>query len=401
MAHKYSVLIIDDQPGWRSLLVELIEEKFAVKQAESYREAIDLIEAQQPPFHVVVTDLRLEDNKTGNEDGLKVLAHLNRLGDATRTIVVTGYPTISSARQALANLSAADYLEKHPSDGSKFNVRGFQNIVYEAAQDAESKRPDGNIDVIHHILLLEPNPILRSQISDSLGNNGYRVYAYPIDDHFLDGLRNDKLAYALILLNEKLAERQFLDELKSLFPQARLIILTLKDIKNIFEAMRDHPVLAAIPVQVDHFDPSLLREYIHSALADGARKYIQAKIVDKGKQPVRNDLRVGESYTVLLSIFDTPVSGATPVQLSTREEKKGHVQLHLFAYARYIRFDPASEFYWDIPLKIERPHHLKIVICPQVEGPARITIDIDENHRWLGRVELTVNVLKLGNVTNL
>lgn len=46
-------------------------------------------------------------------------------------------------------------------DGSPFDIKGFQKIVYQAAEKAEKKRPDGLTDVTQHILLLEPDPSWR------------------------------------------------------------------------------------------------------------------------------------------------------------------------------------------------------------------------------------------------
>lgn len=147
---KYSVLVIDDQDNWRDLLCEILEAQFEVSSARDYKSALAAIYRQHPPFHVVVTDLRLEDEKTGNQDGLRLAEFLNRQGEGTKTILVTGYPTIATAKRALSQLGAYDYLEKHPSDGSKFNSEEFQVSVQGAAQMAEKFRTD-EIEKVKHI----------------------------------------------------------------------------------------------------------------------------------------------------------------------------------------------------------------------------------------------------------
>lgn len=140
---KFTLLVVDDQANWRDLLVEMLKEKeaFNIMCAGSYDEALKLIRRQQPPFHVIITDLRLRDDEQSNEEGLRLIDELSRSGSQTNSIVITGYPTVGSARRAFAQFQAYDYFEKHPSDGSPFDVAAFQSCVLRAAEDAERKRP--------------------------------------------------------------------------------------------------------------------------------------------------------------------------------------------------------------------------------------------------------------------
>ena len=135
-----SVLIVDDQVNWRGLLHELLENEFDVTVAENYAEALEIISRRADPFHVVVTDMRLEDKQPGNEDGVKLIEYLHTKGNETKTVLLTGYPTIATARKILKQLEAHDYLEKRPSDGSDFDPANFQKTVREAAAAAEADR---------------------------------------------------------------------------------------------------------------------------------------------------------------------------------------------------------------------------------------------------------------------
>jgi ActR/RegA family two-component response regulator len=405
LKQKYSVLVIDDQKNWRELLTEILAEQFEVISASSYDGALEAIRNQKPAFHVVVTDMRLVDDETGNENGLKLIEYLNQRGDETKTIVITGYPTIGTARQALSHLAAYDYLEKRPADGSPFDVKGFQQIVYQAAEEAEKKRPNGLTDITRNILLLEPDPVWRKKLKDSLGENGYRVHAPETDENLVFSLKNDSQRYALILINESLSDENSLASLHGLHPDTRMIMLTSRDIDPIVRAMRDYPVLlTAFNVQAhnaqdEKFDTAALQEFIHGTLAYGAIKYILARI-ESGDQSTSvyskhsnmYEMVVGSKYNATLSLQDTPEIGATAIWLSPREEKKGKIQLHVFVHAKQMNLGPGSEAYWNISLSDQRPRPFKFSITPQASGTNEIAIEIDQNHRWLGRIGIAINV---------
>jgi len=401
MKQKYSVLVIDDQKNWRELLTDILEAQFEVRIANNYDEALEVIRNKKPPFHVVVTDMRLVDDEAGNEDGLKLIEYLNRRGDETKTIVLTGYATIDTTKRALSHLAAYDYLEKRPSDGSPFDDKGFQQIIYQAAEEAEKKRPDGITDITQNILLLEPDPVWRKKIKDSLSENHYQVHAPEIDENLESSLKIDDQRYALILLSESLSDESLLANLHHLHSDARMVMLTSRDIGPIFRAMRDYPILTAFNVQAKNFDASSFREFIHSALAYGAIKYILVKIEsDDQSTPVYSnmcEMMVGSRYNVSLSIQDSPVAGATAIWLSPQEEKKGKIQLHFFMHAKQMHLDPVSEAYWDVSLSGQRQRPFKFSIIPQVSGKHEITIEMDQNHRWLGRI--TIPILMLSNLS--
>ncbi|NOX80847.1 MAG: response regulator [Deltaproteobacteria bacterium] len=56
-------------------------------------------------------DLAVLDIKLGKMNGIEVLAELKRIGPAIRAVMLTGYPTVASARQAL-RLGAGEYCVK-------------------------------------------------------------------------------------------------------------------------------------------------------------------------------------------------------------------------------------------------------------------------------------------------
>jgi len=397
MKPKYSVLVIDDQENWRDLLCEILQEQFDVKRAYSYDTALNAIQEQSPPFHVVVTDLRLVDEKSGNEDGLKLAEYLNHRGDETKVIIITGYATIDSAKRAFSRLAAFDYLEKRPSEGQGLNIEELRETVYQAAQQAESRRISGFRDLNQNILVLEPDPVWRNRLKESLGDNGYHVYAAETDEDLLESILDTAGNYALILINESLSSEKLLDSLHRSQDDARIVILTRKDIDHILGVMQDYPVITAFNLHNDKFDAHAFREFIHRVLSEVATKYVTTQIQfedqllqDLQQSPYGCELEVGKTYSVSLSIQETAVRNATPIYLEPLEEKRGRIRLHLFVHAPQMRLNPGAEGYWNIPMTMERPPRFQFWITPQNEGENEITIEIDQNRRWLGRIKLHI-----------
>ncbi len=132
---KKAVLIVDDDPAWRQLLGDLVEEEYKVTLAATYNEALNALQKQEPPFHVVVTDIQLGQGGT-NEEGLSLVAELNRMDKFTKAIVITGQHTSKRVKKSYRDLKARDYLKKD----APFDEEAFCNTVHEAVEEAEKER---------------------------------------------------------------------------------------------------------------------------------------------------------------------------------------------------------------------------------------------------------------------
>ena len=93
---KPSVLIVDDRANWRSLFAQLLEDEFEVYIATDYEDAVGAMTRRELPYHVIVTDLRLDDRDITDEGGLHLAGKLQETGVFTEMIVVTGYPTFGT-----------------------------------------------------------------------------------------------------------------------------------------------------------------------------------------------------------------------------------------------------------------------------------------------------------------
>jgi len=83
--NKYTVLVVDDQPGIRRLLMEVLtEEGYSVVTAANGYECIDKAKVIKP-------DLILMDMKMPGMDGIETLRELKQSNETDKVIMMTAY----------------------------------------------------------------------------------------------------------------------------------------------------------------------------------------------------------------------------------------------------------------------------------------------------------------------
>src|SRR6266498_5715610 len=101
---KQRVLVVDDKENMRRLVARILEEAFAVEEAEDGARALALVATR--PYDVVVTDIRMP-----GADGFELLAAVKARDPAVEVVMMTGYATVQDAVRAMRR-GAFDYLEK-------------------------------------------------------------------------------------------------------------------------------------------------------------------------------------------------------------------------------------------------------------------------------------------------
>ncbi|AJQ29432.1 MULTISPECIES: response regulator [Pelosinus] len=102
---KHTVLVIDDQPGIRRLLMEVLsEEGYAVHTAANGYEGIQKVKDLKPV-------LILMDMKMPGMDGIETLRELKRLNQANKVIMMTAYGELELVNIA-KELGAYAYITK-------------------------------------------------------------------------------------------------------------------------------------------------------------------------------------------------------------------------------------------------------------------------------------------------
>jgi len=105
MSNKNRILIVDDdEVVRRSYLRSLERISRNVEAASDGEEALQTME--QNPFDVVLLDLRMP-----GQDGLSVLRTIKQKWPESEVVIITGYPTVASAKEAV-RLGAYDYVAK-------------------------------------------------------------------------------------------------------------------------------------------------------------------------------------------------------------------------------------------------------------------------------------------------
>jgi len=105
MIEKTKILIVDDEDVVRlSYLRTLAAEHCSVEAVRNGRDALQMM--GQRPFDVVLLDLRMP-----GMDGMTVLKTIKEKWPESEVIIITGYPAVESAKEAVA-LGAYDYLAK-------------------------------------------------------------------------------------------------------------------------------------------------------------------------------------------------------------------------------------------------------------------------------------------------
>jgi DNA-binding NtrC family response regulator len=105
MNTKTKILIVDDEEVVRHSFMRILgTTSHQVKAVASWTEVVQAMQAD--PFDVVLLDLRMPD-----VDGMTVLRGLKQRWPDCEVVVVTGYPSIETAKEAVA-LGAYDYLAK-------------------------------------------------------------------------------------------------------------------------------------------------------------------------------------------------------------------------------------------------------------------------------------------------
>ncbi|MBS7633395.1 response regulator [Candidatus Bathyarchaeota archaeon] len=105
MGEHARILVIDDDQSIRTILKTILEEHgYIVDVAESGKQGID--KSHQSFYNLAIIDIKLQDM-----EGTKVLLMLKKTTPRMRKIIITGYPSLQNAIEAL-NKGADAYILK-------------------------------------------------------------------------------------------------------------------------------------------------------------------------------------------------------------------------------------------------------------------------------------------------
>ena len=107
--HRPHVLLVEDELSLaKGLQMVMDDEGYVVDMTDTGKGALDKFRTKD--FDLMVADLRLPDI-----DGLEVIQHVRESRPETKVVIITGYPSISTAVQAV-KMGVSDYLRKPFTD---------------------------------------------------------------------------------------------------------------------------------------------------------------------------------------------------------------------------------------------------------------------------------------------
>jgi DNA-binding NtrC family response regulator len=118
MGEPTRILVVDDDASLRKVLTTILEEEgYVVDTAENGKEAIEKTKTNS--YNLALIDVRLPDI-----EGTKLLAAINETSPKMVKIMVTGYPSMRSAIEAV-NKGADGYILK------PIKIENLLNIIKE------------------------------------------------------------------------------------------------------------------------------------------------------------------------------------------------------------------------------------------------------------------------------
>ena len=163
------ILIIDDNPDIRSILVELIEDVgFKTRVAANYNQALKEIDKKLPD--VAIIDVKLDK---GDNDGIELLSHIKKKNKDIPVIIISGHANIEMAVKSLKS-GAFEFIQK------PFDQERLMNFINRAVENYNLINENKNLQtqLFHSFELIgcsQNIEEIRDQI-EKLSNSESRIF---------------------------------------------------------------------------------------------------------------------------------------------------------------------------------------------------------------------------------
>jgi len=122
MAEPKTVAILDDEPIVCERLKPALEKAGFTVEAFTTGQAV-INRFTETRFDVLVTDLKMQ-----KPDGLEVMKFVKERSPATKVIIITGYATVETARDAMKG-GAVDFIAK------PFKISQLRDLILSVTKD--------------------------------------------------------------------------------------------------------------------------------------------------------------------------------------------------------------------------------------------------------------------------
>ena len=367
---KGRILIIDDDDSVReSLEVNLTEQNYEVETAPDGRAGIEIFKTRKPDL--IITDLRMKEM-----DGLKVLGLVKEADAKVPVIVMTAFDDMVSTIKAM-QLGAYDYIEKPINMGElkiaiprALEIGKLPADIVVPWQDSTEEENQENVIVGKSREIKEMLKKI-GQVSSSRVNvliQGESGTGKELVSRVIHGSGVTKdfpfIPVDVSALPETLLESELFGHVKGAFTGAT------KDRKGRFELAGEGTVFLDEVSEISlHLQVKLLRvlqEREFERLGEGIRVPMRARIIAATNRNLEELVRKGlfrEDLFYRISVFK--------IDLPPLRDRKEDI--------------PALIVY--LLKKINRELHKKVVKIP------RDTVQVLQNHEWIGNIRELENVL--------
>lgn len=168
-----NALVVDDDPAWREIVSEILEECDYEVVAVGGLEASQLA-LKESSFKLAVLDLGLGGNDHTNREGLRVLDGVRRSNPDCVAILLTGYASVELAVDVITRYGARSCLRKETFSRSEFRALVQEPTQAPPARECRSTVPT---QVQGKALLVEDDAGWRELLQELLEQIGLEVQA--------------------------------------------------------------------------------------------------------------------------------------------------------------------------------------------------------------------------------
>ncbi len=133
METKGRILIVDDDPSIRKVLAAILAEKgYNVETADTGKKGI--AKSKTKFYNLALIDIRLPDM-----EGTRLLTQMNRTEPKTAKVIITGYPSLQNAVEALNNGADAYIIKPLDIDHALFVIENLLKKQRESLKMTQEK----------------------------------------------------------------------------------------------------------------------------------------------------------------------------------------------------------------------------------------------------------------------
>lgn len=395
MGEKIRVLVVDDDASWRQLLSDALAEDFQVAQADTYRSAIEELVGANPPFHLLVADISLRGGGVDAE-GMELIRTLRQFESLTSVIIVTGYPSIKTAKDAFTLLDVFDYLEKYPGQQREFDPDYFLERSRKAIAQAKERRELVSIKRgVKVLVLIEDEATRRNLLNVLTDFSGFSVDA-SIPDAIFDDKRKILVGedYDLVIVrvdNPESREDTFtlIKMIHELNPAVE--ILGVGDYDSGQKLVLDVFTGLGVAGLVDLGDPLAIKQRAQATVVSALKKYIVARFESLGA--AEEGVKVGQECHLVVEVVENSPENEAAVAIRFLPVGKTVIRVNTalsFPDGGFEVFPSLAEDIVVYPSGEVKPAKFRLI--PTSVGEKEIVLEFYQSGRWQRRLRLKQTV---------